>query len=135
MGNYGAKITEPGEAVTETSPGKYRYHSAYPLLKIKSITSGHTYKANGGTEATIATISHGLGYTPMFDVMLGFNSSESTPTTWYPMSFYILYPGLGAITYCNIYSDTSNLNIKVYKNDGNTYVYYKAVIYYDPINP
>lgn len=134
MGNYGIKITEPGNATTETSPSKYRYHSSYPLLKIKAINSGHTYAATGA-ERLIAQIDHSLGYAPMFDVMVGFNSSESTPTTWYPMSFYILYPGLGAISYLKIYTDTQYLNIYSYKNDGSVYVYYKSVIYYDPINP
>jgi hypothetical protein len=134
MGNYGIKVTEPGQGVTETSPGKYRYHSSYPLLKIKGIYTGHTYAATGA-ERLIAQITHSLGYAPMFDVLLGLNSVESTPTNWYPISRYIIYPVLGAWQYFKIYSDATYLYIYSYKNDGNEYVYYKAVIYYDPINP
>lgn len=134
MGNYGIKVTEPGQAVTETSPGKYRYHSSYPLLKIKSITEGHTYAATNG-ERLIAQINHSLGYAPMFDVLIGKNSSENTPSTWYPSARYVVYPVLGAWEYMKIYSDSTYLYIYSFKNDGNEYVYYKAVIYYDPINP
>lgn len=134
MGNYGIKVTEPGQAVTESSPGKYRYHSSYPLLKIKGIYTGHTYAATGA-ERLIAQITHSLGYAPMFDVFVGFNSSESTPTNFYPSQRYIIYPVLGAWQYMKVYSDATYLYIYSYRNDGNEYVYYKAVIYYDPINP
>lgn len=135
MGNYGIKVTEPGNAVTETSPGKYRYHSSYPLLKIKSTHSGYT-QTTGLSEALILQVTHSLGYSPMFDAMVGINSTTTSPSTWYPLSFYSLYPTLGWLEYVNAYSDSTYFYLKFKHGDtGTRYIHYKAVIYYDPINP
>lgn len=135
MGDYGIKIAKPASGtVTATSLDKYNFHSKYPLLKIKRIDTGSAL-ANTGAERLIAQINHGLGYAPMFDVVVGFNSVNTTPTIWYPMSYYINYPGLGALSYLKIFTDSTYLYIYSYKNDGNEYVFYKSVIYFDPINP
>ena len=135
--DYGIKKAKSGYAVDDASPGNYDVHSSYPFLKIKSITEGHAYTTGyANAERAVATIAHSLGYAPMFDLLIGFNSSESTPTNWYPLSFFINYPFLGAFAYINAYTNNDNLIIKYSAEDSSAkYVYYKAVIYYDPVNP
>lgn len=133
MGNYGVKIAKPGKNTSSTDLSDYNFHSTYPLLKIKSITNSFAHANNNFAESLVATIYHGLGYPPMFDVMVGFNSSTTPPTNFYPSSYYVNYPFLGDLEYMKIYSDNDNLYI--YSYGPTKYVFYKAVIYYDPINP
>lgn len=137
MGNYGIKVAKSGYSITDSSPGNYQYHSSYPLLKIHSITSGHTYAAGSvSTQRLIAQIDHSLEYPPMYNVIVGYNTSETTPTIWYPSSYYVVYPALGLTSYLNVYTDDTYLYIYFCPGDnGNRYVYYKAAIYYDPLNP
>lgn len=134
MGDYGVKIAKPGYDTTDPSMGNYIFHSAYPLLKIKRIDSG-SHVSTSGVESLIATIAHNLGYAPMFDVLVGFNNTNTTPSIYYPLSYYVNYPTLGALHYMKCYTDSTNLYIYSYQNDGSPYVFYKSVIYYDPINP
>ncbi len=135
MSDYGIKIASPGYDINDPSIGNYLFHSTYPLLKIQGIYTGSGAFTNG-VESLIATIPHNLGYTPMFDVLVGFNSTNTTPTNWYPLSYYVNYPTLGQLEYVKCYTDNTNLYFYYYSSGGgNGYGFYKAVIYYDPLNP
>lgn len=135
MADYGIKIAKSGFDINSSSLGNYIYHSSYPVLKIKQSGSGYTYFSSSG-EITIATIPHNLGYSPMFNVLVGSSSSISPPTNFYLHSFFIVYPGLGYYIFFNVYSDNNNLYIKYNTSTSSSgYIHYKYIIYYDPINP
>jgi hypothetical protein len=134
MGNYGIKIAKPGSSISSTSLKDYIFHSTYPILKIKSIYKGYGYVNPYYSETQVVSISHGLSYAPMFNCLVGISSSSTPPTNWYPLAFYVNYPLLGLLQYTRAYTTSSNFYLYYY-GSGSTYVHYKVIIYYDPVNP
>lgn len=128
MGNYGIKINPTG-GVNSSNLWEYTLHSSYPHLKIKSKTIGSIHIATGKYD--IATIYHGLGYKPMWNVLAEIYSGTYVQLSWSD------YCGLGTYEYIYAYSDNNNLYI-VYEFPCSfsvgSYANYIAFIYYDPFS-
>lgn len=65
MADYGLKIMKSGKLLTSTTPDDYIFWSKYPTLKVHS-SSGLQTVAMGVTSFTTKTITHNLGYIPIF---------------------------------------------------------------------
>jgi len=63
MTDYGIKVSRPGYDVKTATPEQLAFSSKYSTFKIHARDSGTVNSASGGG---LATIAHGLGYTPAF---------------------------------------------------------------------
>lgn len=128
MGNYGIKVNPTG-GINSSNLWEYTLHSSYPHLKIKSKTIGSVYIETGKSD--MATIYHGLGYKPMWNVLAEKSSGYYVQLSWSD------YCGAGMIEFIYAYSDNNNLYI-VYDSPCSfsvgSYANYIAFIYYDPFS-
>jgi hypothetical protein len=126
MGNYGIRISIPGEDVKSCSDLDTVVNSKYANLK-GSLSGGGTKSIPFNTVVT-ETIAHGLGYTPFVSAFIDIAQSGAFVT----MPTYLI-SGVDQQTYW-VKADSTNVYIKFWQgNDfGDTYtVDYKYFIYTD----
>ena len=132
MGNYGIKIAKVGKSITSSDRADYVFWSKYHSRTI--LISGSTTIYCPDATATTLTLTHNLGYKPMFDFYVQYyDPSSGVKQTTYKKT--TISDGLaGGFNLYTAYVDNTNLYlyVDVYIADLQA-LSYKYYIYYDPI--
>ena len=82
MGNYGIKITKPGEDITSTDEKDYIMWSKYPFMKTYMVgTTSHTF--SGDDDTVTIEITHNLNYYPVVWLAIDGPSAEDHTLNWW----------------------------------------------------
>jgi len=124
MGNYGIKVMKVGKDITSDTPEDHILSSKYSTVKIVQEAAGTATVAGSSTQSV--TISHNLGFVPMFMIY-----TEATPSSgnwrfglyYAPSEDIRILPNTVELT---SYSDTSNVYIVFANNNASsrTFRYY-----------
>jgi hypothetical protein len=122
MADYGFRISKGGVDVKTGDDEDMVITSKYACLK-GSLAGSYSGTATDGTTTTFTILTHSLGYIPMFQVNVNYNSE----------GYYRLLPTQIEINFCCwAYTDTTKLYVKAYNGTGsNKSVVFQYFIFLD----
>lgn len=120
--DYGVKITRQGKDVSSTDLRDFVLHSGYKNLKAQTLATT-TITMGSGNFSVEQSISHNLGYAPMYLAMV-----ELEPNKWYNVGSQIEISD-GSATLAYSYTDATNLYIGIQSAQVNSNKTFNAAYY------